>query len=81
MAMGKPVVTTRIDAHSDFVDEDATGYYVDAGDSNALRDRIQRLLDNPDVAAKMGEASRKKAEVMCSLDAYCSRIETAMGLK
>ena len=40
MAMGKPVITTRIAGRGDYIIEGETGFYVPPGDAAALRDRI-----------------------------------------
>ena len=38
-----------------------TGYLVAPDDSAELAAAIRRILDDPDLAAKMGEAGRKRA--------------------
>lgn len=80
MAMGKPVITTRISGHSDFVVEGETGFYVPPGDPQALGERIQYLLDRPEVARAMGQQARRRIEERFSLDAYTARIAAAAGL-
>lgn len=81
MAMGKPVITTRIASHSDFVADHATGYYVGACDPDEMRTRIATLLAHPQLGERMGMAARERMEEHYSLGAYCTRIEKAMGLK
>lgn len=75
MAMGKAVVTTRTEAPSDFVVEGETGFYVEAGDVGALRDRIRRLLDDTSLARRMGQAGAARMQDKFSLDDYCKTIE------
>ena len=80
MAMGKPVITTRIAGHSDFVVEGETGFYVPPGDAEALGERLQYLLDRPEVARAMGQQARRRIEERFSLEAYTARIAAAAGL-
>ena len=79
MAMGKPVITTRIIAHSDYVIEGETGFYVPPGDKEALRERISFLLENPKVTQAMGQKARQLIETKFSLEGYSERIASAAG--
>jgi glycosyltransferase involved in cell wall biosynthesis len=74
MAMGKAVIVTRTEGQGDLVVEGETGFYVDAGDAEQLRHKIQLLLDNPDMARRMGESARARTELHFSLERFCSRI-------
>lgn len=78
MAMGKAVVTTRTEAPSDFLVEGETGFYVDAGDVDGLRDKIRHLLEDTALARRMGEAGAHRMQENFSLDAYCRTIERAI---
>lgn len=79
MAMGKPVITTRIIGHSDYVIEGETGFYVPPGDKDALRERISYLLENPPIAQAMGQKARQLIESKFSLERYSERIASAAG--
>ncbi len=80
MAMGKPVITTRISGHSDYVIEGETGFYVPPGDARALRVRIQELTENPELAARMGRNARCLMEKTYSLEAYVGRMAALTGM-
>jgi len=80
MAMGKPVIATRTEAHSDFICEGRTGYYVPPCDVQALRDKIQFLLERPSQVREMGDNARRMISERFSLEAYCTRMEQIMGL-
>ncbi len=54
MAMGKAVVATRMMGVEDYVEDGETGLLVAPGDADALRAAMERLLDDPDLAARMG---------------------------
>ena len=62
MAAGKPVVATRTGGPLDIVEEGVTGLLVEAGDDKQLADAILELLGDPERAAAMGQAGRKRAE-------------------
>lgn len=80
MAMGKAVITSKISSCSDFVEKGVNGFYVAPGDSQALRERILHLLDNPEVAEEMGKNGRLAVEERFSLDLYAGNIARATGL-
>ncbi len=75
MAMGKAVISTQIEAHSDLIVDGETGFYTKVGDVADLREKIALLLDNPALARRMGEAAARRMQKKFSLDAYCERIE------
>ncbi|MCB9478270.1 MAG: glycosyltransferase family 4 protein [Deltaproteobacteria bacterium] len=57
MAMGKPVVATRVMGIEDYVADGETGLLVEPGDHEAMAEAMTRLLDNPDEAVAMGRAA------------------------
>ncbi len=80
MAMGKPVIATKTQSHSDFIVDGETGFYVSPGNRDEMREKIQYLMDNPNVAYAMGKKGRERMEKHFSLQAYCERLENAMGV-
>ncbi len=78
MAMGKPVITTKIAGHSDYVIDGETGFYVPPGDADALRSRIMQLLDSPALAAEMGRNARRLMEENYTLEAANRRLLAAL---
>ncbi|MDW8344692.1 MAG: glycosyltransferase family 4 protein, partial [Verrucomicrobiae bacterium] len=60
MAMGIPVVASPVGVQSDLVQDGVTGFL--ARDLNDWRDRLQRLLTDPDLCAQMGAAGRLRVE-------------------
>lgn len=61
MATGRPLIASRIGGLTDMVEEGITGLLVPPGDEQALRQAMQRLLSDPGLRARMGEAARRKA--------------------
>jgi phosphatidylinositol alpha-1,6-mannosyltransferase len=60
MACGKPVVAAREGAAPEVVADGETGLLVDYGDVSGLAISITRLLGNPDLGRRMGEAGRQR---------------------
>ena len=58
MASGTPVVASRIGGVSEIVTDGETGFLVEPGDIDALRERISLVLGDRRLARRMGEAAR-----------------------
>lgn len=74
MACGKAIVASDIGGMPDLVDAGETGLLVPAGDTQALRRAMQRLLDNPALLTQLGTASLARVESL-KASAVVSRIE------
>lgn len=57
-AHGRPVVCSRVGGIPDVVVEGETGFLVPPGEPAALAEALDRLLGDPDLAARMGEAGK-----------------------
>ena len=79
MGMGKAVVVTKTESHSDFVIDGETGYYVRPGDVWELREKIEHLLAHPELTRQMGQRGRLRIERNFSVEKYCERLESAIG--
>jgi glycosyltransferase involved in cell wall biosynthesis len=66
MAMGVPVVATRVGATEELVVEGQTGYLAPPGNAEVLAELALYLLSNPDRRVLMGKAGRRRAEEMFS---------------
>lgn len=73
MAMRKAVICTRTPGQTDVIVEGETGLYVDSGDSSSLRMAIERLLNHPEEAERMGQNGRRIIEQEMNLDRYVQR--------
>lgn len=60
MGVGKPVVAAASSGPKMSVDHGKTGYLVPIEDPEALAEAILKLLDDPEMAARMGEAGRQR---------------------
>ena len=60
MASGAAVICTKVGSMPEIVKDGVTGFVVPPNDSKTLRERINYLWRNPDVAARIGQAGRQK---------------------
>lgn len=69
MALGVPVVASAVGGVPEAVVDGETGLLVRSGGDAAFAGAITRLLADPDLAERMGAASRERVERSFSLDA------------
>ena len=62
MAAGLPVVSTAADGSAEAVADTVNGYLTPPGDTKAMAVALLRLLDDPALAAKMGQAGQARAD-------------------
>lgn len=60
LAVGRPVVATRVGGVPDVVRDGLDGFLVDVGDVSALADRLAALAADPELRRRMGEAGRER---------------------
>ena len=73
MALGRPVIATRVGGVYRVVREGDTGLLVPPSDSAKLAERIMELLDDPERARRVGEAARREVEQEFSVDQMVRR--------
>jgi glycosyltransferase involved in cell wall biosynthesis len=66
MAAARPVVATRVGGIPEVVVDGETGLLVEPENPGALAGAIRRLLADPDLAARMGQAGRERARQVFS---------------
>jgi sugar transferase (PEP-CTERM/EpsH1 system associated) len=59
---GLPVVASRVGGLPEVVDDGVSGVLFDPGAENALVDALLRILDDPDLGRRMGDAARLRVE-------------------
>ena len=60
--MARPVVATRVGGLPEVVVHEQTGLLVENENRHALAEAIALLLDNPEIATRLGRAARYRAE-------------------
>jgi glycosyltransferase involved in cell wall biosynthesis len=74
LASGKPVCASRLGGVTDIVDEGKNGLFFAPGDHAGLRDALRRLITDPALRERMGEAGRKKVAQNYTADAVTGRV-------
>jgi len=69
-ASGLPVVATRHAGIPDVVLEGQTGYLIDEGDIDGMAAAMIRILDEPNIAAQLGSAARKRIKQYFTLEKH-----------
>jgi glycosyltransferase involved in cell wall biosynthesis len=72
MAAGRPVIATNVGGATEAVVEGETGYLVNAGDDQAMAERIVKLLRDPGRSLKMGLNGRRVVEERFSCESRLS---------
>jgi glycosyltransferase involved in cell wall biosynthesis len=61
LAAGLPIVTTRLRGAADYLHEPDTCRWVEPNDPQSVADRVEELLDAPDLRAAMSSSARDAA--------------------
>ena len=62
MNASRPIVATAVGGVPEVVSHGETGFLVDSGDSEAFGDAMIRLIEEPDLARKLGQNGRRRLE-------------------
>jgi glycogen synthase len=62
MALGRPTVVSRVGGLTEFVEDGRNGLVVPPGDASALARALSRLLDDPELQARLGAHASATAE-------------------
>lgn len=73
MALGVPVVTSRVGGHGELVTDGVDGLLVEPGDVDGLAAALARVLADPTLAAHLGASGRARVEQAYSTDAMIAR--------
>jgi glycosyltransferase involved in cell wall biosynthesis len=74
MAMGKPVVATERRILRDYVDDGVEALLVPPEDPAALREAIERVLGDPELASRLGSAARARVERAHATRGFAGRL-------
>jgi glycosyltransferase involved in cell wall biosynthesis len=74
MAHGLPCVVTDVGARAEVVLDGDTGLIVPPDDADALATALLRLMENPEEAARLGAAGRRRVESHDNWDAVAERM-------
>lgn len=74
MAACLPIITTRVGAHAEAVEDGKSGFLIDKDDAEALRERIDRLERDRTLCFQMGMRSRQVGEARFNMHENAQRI-------
>lgn len=74
MASALPIITTRVGAHAEAVEDGESGFVLEKDDAAGLRERIELLAGDPERAARMGRRSREIGEARFDMYKNANRI-------
>lgn len=78
MAAGKPVIAHGVGGIPELITDGETGFLVDPGDTEAIYERLTRLLDNIQLSQAMGQAAKKRAAAF-SMKTMADRFDLIYG--
>jgi glycosyltransferase involved in cell wall biosynthesis len=74
MASRIPVIASRVAGVPELVEDGVSGFLVPPGDVAGLTERLQRLLGDPDLCARMGAAGRAKVAAEFAVAAEAGKL-------
>ncbi|RKX60175.1 MAG: glycosyltransferase family 1 protein [Thermodesulfobacteriota bacterium] len=74
MALGKPIIASRIGGLPEQVEDGRTGLLFEMGNVEELKEKMLYLWKNKDLRIEMGKEARKKAEREFSLERHCEKL-------
>jgi glycosyltransferase involved in cell wall biosynthesis len=83
MATGLPVVSTNIGGIPEMVIENETGFLVQPGDTSAMANAIETVINDPSLAQRLGQFGYERARALFSIEKnvreLCALIKTGRG--
>jgi len=78
MALGKGVIVSRVSGVTDYLKDEEEAFMPDPYNSVSLVEKMQSLLDNPDLAGKLGQRAKIKVEKDFTEDKMAQTIYTRL---
>ena len=73
MALGKPVIATRSGGTEEIVEDQKTGFLISPFDSTELIEKMEILINDPELRRKMGTAGKERIQKCFSIDKMVSK--------
>ncbi|MCE5090374.1 glycosyltransferase family 4 protein [Staphylococcus devriesei] len=71
-----PVITTRATGAIDTIEDNKTGFLVDVGESKTIADKVEYLINHPEIKVQMGINARKRVEEKFRNEVVWKHLET-----
>ncbi len=75
LAMGKPVVASRVGGVSEVIHDGFSGLLVDKSSAESLAEAISRYIQNPELAIKLAGWGKKEVQKNFSMESHLQEIE------
>ena len=76
MSMAKPVVGPRAGGIPEEVEDGKTGILYEPGDHHEMAEAMCRLIEDPKLAHRMGQAGKERVQRVFNRDILCKRLES-----
>lgn len=77
MRAGLPIVATRVGGVPEMIEDGVSGMLVDPGDPQGIADAVAAIVDDPALAARLGEAARRRFDQRYTTDVMYNAIRKA----
>jgi len=74
-----PVISTYEGGIPDIVEDSVTGFLIPKNDPIALADKLELLINNPDLRKQMGQAGRKRYEEKFTLEIFENNLKNILA--
>ncbi len=74
MALGKPIIVTRVLGTEDYITDGVNGLLVEPGDARQLRAAIERVLTDSELEASLAQSAVESVRRLHTLDKYLSAL-------
>ena len=75
MSSSIPCIVTEVGGNVELIKDGENGFVVPVKDPAAISAKVEKLMSDPDLCKRMGQANRKVVEEKYSLDAMCGEYE------
>jgi len=80
MQFGLPIISTREGGIPDIVSENETGYLVEKQDAKELADKLEILIENPDIRKRMGIAAKIKFDEFFKIGVFENNLKKILEI-
>jgi glycogen synthase len=75
MAVGVPVIGTRVIGSEDAVEDGVTGLLVPYADAPALARAVRRLFDDAELRCRLRDTAAERVQRTCSREQFAAQVE------
>jgi len=75
MAIGKPILTTRVGENANLIEDGCTGMLVEPRDVAGMTEKLEALIGSPELRMMLGKAGRERIERTCTAEGMSRQYE------